>query len=238
MDTINRHAKFEHLNAVSQPVRDLYLTPQIVRKNQLFANDETAAYHYKSILEPPSGSKQLYDFEDWLHNADEAKALLDADAKVMNILPAYGEAIKREHAFVEDYILNLCTGFGLGLDDLAAKGHIPTTLADRFHLTDFATSLKVGIADSSFEQEAGAFYWPAKNTMYFRPWSSVKQLTQRFTHESFHHLSGTTTVKQKGQIYSSRLGLGMDPVGENGYVNGSMQRHRAINEGRGNGISY
>lgn len=232
MQAIDRSEKLEILNQTTRSVPDLFLTQRVAERDGLFARGETGSHHLAVLQSGQSTDGRLYDFERWLYNADEADRLLGEDATLDEILPAYATAIKQEHSRVADFAAGLSSKLGARLEHLADTGHLPSSLSERFQTMNFSARLRIGIADSSIDQKAGAFYWPAQHAMYFRPWTSKKQLASAFTHESLHALSGTTTLKDgSGKLFSSRLGLGMDPVGESGYIVKSMARHRAINEG-------
>jgi hypothetical protein len=238
METINRQQKLEYLDAALPPAPDYYLSVKLAKQSNLFPEGETVAHHYESAHMPGRGDRRLWDFEVWLHNDPDAEQFRDADTPILKALPAYRRAIKDEHQLLDEHLPLLQQSFCRRLDVLAQRGHIPSILAERLNESGLATHVRFGIYDSfiasqypeALGRRTSAFYLPDKHVMYFRPFATVEQIKNRYVHESFHAISGTTTYKDSDRLYSSRTGLGTSPVGEKGYSSEEV-KHRAINEG-------
>lgn len=218
METISRQQKIDHLIANPVPVQEFSLTHDGIRQR----------------LTPATADKPGLgvDFQYWLTNSDEGRALQEVGTPLLSTMNAYGRAIEQEKERIESFIPGFREKFGKRLHSLTEKGHAPAVLYERFIDHGASTHVGLGVFDS-YDDYATAIYKAGSHTVHFRPWRDEKAIYRSYVHESLHGLSGASSKLYRNQaVVALRTGLGAAALEH--LPNNERQlaeRHRAINEG-------
>lgn len=237
MEIINRHQKIEHVSANPEPANAYFLDDYLISQNNISFGDKATANYEETSLSTLSNPK-LTSFRLWVEHAPVAKELLGQGSSLDQLLPAYGEAVVRDHEEIQKLVPKLHQRFEERLLKLVEKGHLPKIYKERFTDSKSVGPAKVNLYDTFAASYLGqnitlatpAFYDPDEHEIYLRAFEGNAPLTRHFVHEETHRdLSGITTHKNDRKIYTSRLGFSTHVVGEKGRVPKSAQ-HRILNE--------
>lgn len=228
MNTITRLEKLQHAEDNLSKRTGFLLNERAVDRMPEFQDNDFPLHALEADV--PRNSK-LEDFTTWLHNDPHAHELSEGGATLRQALPAYRTAVLHKLAKMKEWQHETNDFLSTRLQELAEAGHIPEILVDRLQTRQNAAMVDVKIVDSSVGEDKAAFYVPDEHVVYLRPWLNHKAFVSTMTHEAFHGLSGTSVKQKNDRLFTSRLGLGTNVVGDNGYISSEIGKHRAINEG-------